>query len=350
MAVFHTLGLASIRPSTGFQSYPVDTRRVVLLVPKSGLALLRAFRQSELYLALSGRRFENHFVGVHTAFVRVRRGGSHGQDGHHGWRSLSSHLMVRDAREGDPEAELMASALVPTFALMMAPPALTKLELRPRDSLETFEAPNDIIKKLGGQLRKVFHGADLANTGQTAILTPGETDGFVRGGVARPRLSCPGEAAASRPKVRESRSPNSKSVGNGPDRAVMTHRFMHGGAAVDQSIELISQAGGGSSTNLLYRVTLSMGSAEARERLGEEGAPLLERTPDPCIVRVKLGEGMNHVTSLPFPVRWNSIKLKFSKRQGYVLITHRLHTGSCYTDRLANSLRYLLLQGLLSAR
>ena len=325
--MFHTLGLVPIRPSLGFPSDPLDTRRVVLLVPKSGLALLRAFRQSELYLALSGKvvPFENHFVGVHAAFVRVRRGGSHGQDGHHGWRSLNSHLMVRDTREDDPEAELMASALVPTFALMMAPPALTKLELRPRDSTEIFQAPKDIVKKLGGMLTKSFFAADLADVNKTATLTPGRTDDdVVRVGAACPRLTCPEEAVARRPKMREPRSPNPEPVGNSSARAAMMHRFMLGGAAVDQSIELISQAGGGSSTSLLYRVTLNMGSTQAQERFAGGGAPVIENTLDLCTtVRVKLGEGMSHVTSFPFPVWRSSIEMKFSRSQGYVLYSVR---------------------------
>lgn len=111
MAVFHALGLAPIRQPVGTMlPVPRDLRRVVLLVPKSGLSLLRAFTQPELYLALSGtlEPFENFFVSVHTVFVRVRRGSKYrGQEDIDVWRSLNSHLMVRDTWEQDPEAELM---------------------------------------------------------------------------------------------------------------------------------------------------------------------------------------------------------------------------------------------------
>lgn len=172
---------------------PLDTRRVVLLVPKSGISLIRAFKSSELYLALSGTlaSFDNHFVSVHTVFVRVRRGSGYRQEVHEGWSSLNDHLMVRDSREDDPEAELMVSAVVPTFALMMAPPALTELQLRPRDSVEFYSAPKDIMRRFGGQLRKTFYKADLGNKDRTAILTPGAA--------CDARLACPDKAVTDHP-------------------------------------------------------------------------------------------------------------------------------------------------------
>ena len=96
------LGLA-VHP---FFQRSFDTRRVVLLVPKAGLLLLRAVKQAELYLALSGTvsPFDNHFVSIHTAFVRARRGSDgHDRDEGEGWRSSSRNLAVRDTTENDPE-------------------------------------------------------------------------------------------------------------------------------------------------------------------------------------------------------------------------------------------------------
>eukprot|EP00752_Nemacystus_decipiens_P011513 g10223.t1 len=332
-AVFHALGLA-VGPSRGLL---VDTLRVVLLVPQSGLLLLRAFeefKQPELFLALSGKAlpFDNHFVSVHTAFVRVRRGSiyHHHQDEIDGWRALSDNLTVRDASEDDPEAELMTSALVPTSALMLAPPALTDLELRLRCGAGLFAAPKDILKKLArecfGVKSYVFYGADLANTDRTAVLAPGD---FAQGRVfAHPRLvACAQEAVVRLPKPHASRPATSskKPVGKtSQGRPAVMHRFLHGGAAVDQSVELITQPCGsrkGASSLLCYRVTLSMESAEAQQRLAEGRGPVVERTPDPCTVRVKLGEGLSHAVSFPFPVGQTPIEIKFNNRQGYVIFT-----------------------------
>ena len=319
--MFHALGLVAPPPL-----HPLGARRVALLVPKSGLLLLRAVGQSELYLALSGRvlPFDNHFVSIHTALVRVRRGHRHGnKDGRDGWRCLNAHLMVRDTSERDPEAELMVSALVPAFALTMAPPGLTDLELRPRWSAQISAAPKDVLKKLAGRFNtKVFFGADLANIDRTAVLMPGTTGDLEEGGAVRPRLACP-EAAVSRrrPEKHVSRSSTTQPVGGSSRQSAVMHRYMHGSAAIDQSIELISQPGGRQGPRLRYRVTLSMESAESRRRLMEGGAPVIEKTLDPCTVRVKVGEGVSHVTSFPFPVRRGSIEIKFSKRQGFVLFT-----------------------------
>lgn len=320
--MFHALGLAPISQVFygGNIPIPLDTRRVVLLVPKPGLRLLRSFKSSEIYLALSGKvqPFDNHFTGVHTAFVKVLRGSGRAQDGHAGWRCLTRHLAVRDTREDDPEAELMVSALVPTFALLMAPPDLTELQLRPRDSGETMTAPKDLLKKLGGQFSKVFYKADLSNIESTAILIPGATGSIYQGGASRPRFACPEKVVTARsvnetPRPRAGRDPSGQSV--------IHYRFVVGGADVDQSIELIDQAGGRGTSQLVYRVTLNMGSAKARFSLAEGGAPVFEKTLDPCTVRVKLWEGARHVISFPFPVKRSSVVMKYSKLQGFVGFT-----------------------------
>lgn len=301
--MFHALGLAPVPPPAGL---PLGTRRVVLLVPIAGLLLLHAVRQSELYLAVSGSvegGFDHHFMSVHTAFVVVRRGNQrNNKNDHGGWQSLNDTLMVRDSTADDPEAELMTSALVPASVLMRAPPALTKLELRPRDSAETRNASEDVLNKLGGRFNtKVFHSADLDDVDQTAILAPGEACGageYVKDGVARLRLACP-EAA-------ETQRPNSNGAA-----------IMHDGIAVDQSVELINEEG----DRPLYRVHLVMESPEARQRLAEGRAPVIDKTLEPCTVRVQLGERVSHATSFPFPVRRSSIKMKYSKLQGYVVFT-----------------------------
>lgn len=318
-AVFHALGLAPITQSFfgGYLPVPLDTRRVVLLVPKSGLRLLRAFASPEIYLALAGtvQTFDNHFASVHSAFVKVRRGRSYAEDYHSGWRSLTNHLAVRDARGDDPDAELMVSALVPTFALLMAPPESTELQLRPRDSAEMFAAPKDIMKKLGGQLSKVFYKADLANIDRTAVLTPGATASFVQGEASCPSFSCPEEVVTGRPDNQSPRPGRSSSL------SAIQRRFMYGDAAVDQSIELIDPSGGRELVRPVYRATLKMASTEAREALAAGGAPVVENTLDPCTIRLKLWEGTSHVTSFPFPVQQGSMSMKFSKRQGFVLFT-----------------------------
>ncbi|CAM9233644.1 unnamed protein product [Ectocarpus fasciculatus] len=322
MAAFRALGLAPIRqPPGAMLPIPRDLRRVVLLVPKSGLSLLRAFTQPELYLALSGtlEPFENFFVSVHTVFVRVRRGNKYrGQEDLDGWRSLNSHLMVRDTREQDPEAELMVSAMVPSFALMMAPPAFTELQLRPRDGIEMYQAPKNIMRRLGGYFNKHFFKATLDNADKTAVLIPGATGDILQGGVSRPRFSFPDRVAcpdqdSSRPSPR---------MGRGLSEAVDTHRFMHGDAGIDQAVELVEQAESNrGDARLVYRVTLVMANDEARECLSAGEAPALETSHDPCSVRVALGKGLCHATSLPFPIEPRRLQMKCSKRQGYVIYT-----------------------------
>ncbi|CAN0560689.1 unnamed protein product, partial [Ectocarpus sp. 12 AP-2014] len=61
---------------------------------------------------------------------------------------------VRDTRSDDPAAELMISALVPSFAFSLAPLSETEVRLRPRDSVEMMRAPKDVMNKMGGMLWK----------------------------------------------------------------------------------------------------------------------------------------------------------------------------------------------------
>lgn len=96
---------------------------------------------------------------------------------------------------------------------------------------------------------------------------------------------------------------------------------MHGGAAVDQSIELINQAGKVGESRLVYRVTVSMANDEARALLTAGGAPVVEKSLDPSSVRITLGKRLCHVIGLPFPVKRSAIDMKYSKRQGYILFT-----------------------------
>ncbi|CAN0381878.1 unnamed protein product [Ectocarpus sp. 12 AP-2014] len=265
------------------------------------------------------RTLENFFVSVHTVFVRVRRGGKNrGQEDLDGWRSLNSHLMVRDTREQDPEAELMVSAMMPSFALMMAPPAFTELQLRPRDGIEMYQAPKSVMRRLGGYFNKHFFKATLDNADKTAVLIPGATGDILHGGVSRPRFLCPDRVAC--PDQYSLRP--SPPVGRGLSKAVDTHRFMHGDAAIDQAVELVEQAGSNSGdARLVYRVTLVMANDEARECLAAGGAPAFETSHDPCSVRVALGEGLSHATGLPFPIEQRRVQMEYSKRQGHVIYT-----------------------------
>ena len=323
MAVFHALGLAPVR-HTFFYNIPIplDTRRVVLLVPKSGLPLLRDVSSTEIFLSLSEKvgSSDNHFASIHTAFVKVRRGSSYERDDCRGWWSLTSNLKVHDAREDDPGAEFMVSALVPAYALMMAPPELTALQLRSWDSTEMFAAPEDVMDTLGGQTSKVLYKADLSNVDKTAVLIPGATENFCQGEVSCPFLPCP-EVAATYCSNNPSSQSSPRQVGPNSDQAATKYRFTYGGAAVDQSIGIIDQAEGRGEARLVYRVALNMVSAEAREVLAAGSAPAIENTLDPCTVRVKMGKGVSHVIRFPFPMRSNTIEMKFRKRQGLVVFT-----------------------------
>lgn len=318
MSVFHALGLAPVRYSYFLDiPIPLDTRRVVLLVPKSGLSLLREVSSTtEIFLSLSGKLepFDYHFASIHTAFVRVCRGSSHGQDNHADLFSLSSHLAVRDTRESDPEAELMVSAVVPTYALMTAPPGSTELQLRPRDSAKSFDAP--------GQRPIVFFKADLADIDKTAILTTGATRSFCSNGMSFPSLPCPEMAAAYRPDDKFPPSQSSpRQMGPASDQTAVKYRFMYDAAAIEQSVELIDQDEDEGKARLVYRVTLNMGSAEARTALAAGGKPGIENSRDPCTVRIKLGKKIHHDVNLPFPVQQSSIRMKFSQKQAFVSFT-----------------------------
>lgn len=322
MAQFHALGLAPI-PRISL-NIPPDTRRVVLLVPSSRLSLLRQFDISEVFLALTGTvaKFDNQFVSVHMAFVRVRRGGREVKDDRsdrNDWRSLTQHLKVRDAREGDLEAELMVSAIVPIYALTMAPPCLTELQLRLQESEEVFQAPAHVKRRLGWQMMKVIYGADLNNEDNTAILTPGEPSVPWEGRYSSPSLACPKHAVSSRceqdtvnsPVVRRSGSPESTYL----------QPFAYGKSQVKQSFEVISQPGCGRKASFAGRVTLVMCNKEAREHLAMGGAPRVEATGDPCSVRVVLGKELVHMARFTFPVTCEDVKVVYSESQGFAHFT-----------------------------
>lgn len=310
------MGLVPI-PLATMRAIPVDTRRVVLLVPSSGLSLLRAFRLPEIYLALSGEplTFDNHFMSVHTAFVRVHRGESKVENDGHDWRSLSKNLAVRDTREDDLDAELMASAIVPTYALMMAPPDLTRLQLRPRDSVETLQAPKDIIARLGGKIWKMFYGSNLANKDRTAILTPGEPAWPCKGSLSSPPLACPKKLVSSWCEGVTYLS--STTGGSGIPESPSLQRSIHGKSVIDQSLELVSQPGHRKEASLAGRVKLVMVNGEAREKLAKGRVPYVESTQDPCSIRVVLGEELVHITRFPFPVACKDVRVVYTKSQGY---------------------------------
>lgn len=317
VALFHSLGLVPMSPA--LPPIPLGVRRVVLLVPESGLTLMRSFNVPEVFLSLSGTcpPFENHFVSVHMAYVRVRRGcGRRNTDAADTWWSLGDHLAVQDSNETDPDAELMVSAVVPDFALDMAPAAQTELQLRPRDSMEMFSAPKDVLKRLGGQLRKVFYRADLANTERTAILVPGDIGRPRRSHGSTASLACPEMIVLDRRHVgTRSTAWNSESAS---DRSPTLHRTVHGKFMFDQSIELTVRNGAS-----IYRVNVIMANGNSRELLADGGMPpVVDQGPGSCSVRVKFGGAWpTHVTYFPFPVEWKSIDLKFSKRQGYFQFT-----------------------------
>lgn len=305
------------------RSIPLDTRRVVLLVPQSGISLLREFVAPEVFLSLTDKSlvFDNHFVSIHMAYVRVRRGSGslNDDDISNGWRALNKHLVVRDAREDDPEAELMVSAVVPTFGLRVLPPSMVDLQLCPRDSTEIFFAPKKVKKRLGIGMWKcpVVFKADLADVDRTAVLTPGlegclEESEFV-GLLALPAKGLSGafNTASHFDGANDNRG------ARGQNRL---RRFRYDDAAIDQSIELRCRGSAGDGSQLACTVTLSMANDLAQQSL-RSASPAVEATLDVCSVRVTLGEGRSHTTHLPFPLKWNAIRMKVSKRQGFVVLT-----------------------------
>lgn len=279
-------------------------------MPKSGLILLRAFRLPEIFLSLTGvyASFDNIFTSVHMAYVRVHRGGGISEENARGWQSLNSHLSVRDTREDDPEAELMVSALVPTFALTVTPPSLTELQLRPQKSIEISEAPAHIKKKLGA-LWEVFYKADLGDADRVAVLTPSGQDG---GSIAE--LRCPIQVVTDRHQSQSTCLP-----------VLVTQTVLHhstrSDSVVDHSIELISDFGMIEESDLVYKVTLRVTDDRARDVLTTGGAAVDEKAGGLCSVCVMLGGGVEHLTHFPFPVKKSAVNLKVSKRQGHVIFT-----------------------------
>lgn len=249
------MGLGSIAP---MPEMPLEIRRVVLLVPSSGLSLLRAFHAAEIFLSLSSTHafFYNHFVSVHMAFVRVRRGDSKVVDSRSDWRSLSKNLMVRGAREDDPDAELMVSAIVPNYALTLAPLHLTELKLRPQESAQMCQAPKDIVRRLGGWMEKVFYGANLANTDRTAIMLPDEPSRPMKSKSSTPLLACPAKALSSR--CEDDTRFSAVSRGSGAPESPFRQRFKNGTSVFDQSLEVMSQSGRKGGAPLVGRVKLVM--------------------------------------------------------------------------------------------
>ncbi|CAM9617444.1 unnamed protein product [Hapterophycus canaliculatus] len=339
MALFHALDLVRMRTSDlGSGAFPLDTRRVVLLVPRSGLSLLREFKLPGVYMALTGATeelgFDNYFTSVHMAFVRVHRGDGAclGEDGGvktEEWRSLNEHLMVRDTWEDDPEAELMVSALVPTFALMLAAPPLTLLQLRPRESIEVANAPKSVLKRLGTP--RVIFSARITNTDRVAILTPRNATTSVQGGAGStaPPLVCPAAGVTGIPGQDLANSPAEQRRVSSSESAGL-RRFIRGDSVVDQSIELSNYADN-SVTQLTFKVILVMANDHARGLLAAAagGAPAVENTRDPCSLRMKLGGGLTHTFRLPFPAaKRSAMKMRISKRQGFVELAVPLLHGT----------------------
>ncbi|CAM9230359.1 unnamed protein product [Scytosiphon promiscuus] len=345
MALFHALDLARMRRcDMGSGPIPVDTRRAVLLVPKSGLDLLREFKLPGVYMSVTGateqQPFDNHFTSVHMAFVRVHRGGYAGlseeEKGDDGWRSLNDHLMVRDTWEDDPEAELMVSALVPTVALVLAVPALTQLQLRPRESIEVIQAPKSVQMRLGRD--RVIYGAGITDVDRVAILVPVTATATGRGGRdvggdATPVLACPAVGVTGI----QDRSLADSSAEQGrlsSSRSAVLHRFTRGNSTVDQSIELVNNGGTADHVRLVFKVTLLMVNEHARDSLAAAAGEMLtvENTRDPCSLRMRLGEGLTHTFRLPFPAaRRSAVSIRLSKRQGFVELTVPLLVGTLNT-------------------
>ena len=273
-------------------------------------------------------QFDNFFTCVHMVYVRVRRGGV-GSLGEEGWRSLNGHLSVRDTREDDPEAELMVSSLVPSVGLKLAVPSLTEVRLRPCEGIEMMNATKSVKKRLGGA-SMAFYKANLVDADRVAVLTPGSKAGlFERGVGSPPPLFCPLVGVTGMPDRDVSPSSTQPGRSLSPEPAVL-HRSAHGDSIIDRSIELINQAARGSNPRLAYKLTLVMANDHARGRFAAaEGAPEVVRTRDPCLVLVQLEEGLCHATRLPFPAaKRSAMKIKMSRRQGYVNLTIPLLRGA----------------------
>lgn len=382
MGLFHALGLISIRESCpaltrGPKVPPLDTRRVVLLVPEAGLSLLRAFHAPEVFLSISdnGMSFDNHFISVHAAYVQVRRGralkssavvngaqrkAAGGNNGDHkedesdqggssnsegNWRYLNDHLCVRDARADDANVELMVSAVVPGVSLTFAPFSKTFLQLRPCNSVEMVHAPKQVQRRMGGAVSSVFYSASLDDMDRTAIIVP-------HGGSARSsavadsaisntassspsvRLACPDKAVMDRRQVY---GPSSKEA---QPSAVFPkhHRVVYGQCAVDQSMELVSDA-----KNKLvqtYRIKTIMANEQAKQLITTAGVtPAIQQGVDPCSVRISLRQtqkdnpntaDITYDAHFPFPVNTKAAHVKFSRQSGFVSAT--IPTVKCSGD------------------
>lgn len=323
---------------------PTDTRRVILLVPKSGLDLLREFKLPGVYMSVTGateqQPFDNHFSSAHMAFVRVHRGGHTSlgieEDGGDGWRSLNSHLMVRDTWEDDPQAELMVSAVVPTLAVMLAVPALTQLQLRPRESMEVIKAPERVQARLGRD--RVIYGAGITNADRVAILVPGNAAAAWRGGdrgddASTTPFACPAVGVTGIPDHSlADRSAEQGRLSSGG--SAVLHRFVRGDSVIDQSLELVNHAGPGSKVGFMFKVTLLMANDHARDCLAAAAGETLtvEHTRDPCSLRMEIGEELTHTFRLPFPAaKRSTINVRRSKRQGFVELTVPLLYGTLDT-------------------
>ncbi len=74
MILFHVLGLSPLRPSDlGSGPIPCDGRRLVLLVPQSGLSLLREFQIPRVYMSVTGasQQFEVWYDLIQPVTDRV---------------------------------------------------------------------------------------------------------------------------------------------------------------------------------------------------------------------------------------------------------------------------------------
>lgn len=82
----------------------------------------------------------------------------------------------------------MVSTVVPTFGLLVSPPAMVELQLCPRITDKISAAPKEIKNRLGMGLWKcpVFFKADLADADRTAVLAPDVPGRPDNGEVPRP--------------------------------------------------------------------------------------------------------------------------------------------------------------------
>lgn len=319
VALFYALGLVPIRQLYFPEPCPLDNRRVVLLVPKPGIQLLNEFTAPEVNLSLTVQGLtDNHFASIHMANVHVRRGsGQVKEKDDDGWLSLSSHLLVRDTREDDPHAELMVSAVVPTFALMMAPLARMELQLCPPCNTEVLKASKKVQRAVGGVVCPVFYSANLADTYKTAILTPGGSGTSGAPGDF-PLVPCPEKAVSG--QRHNNGCHTSPTLGLDAPAQVAREKSMHDNCLIEHSITLVSKADRGSDAFLVYLVNLRIANNEARALLAE-GVPLTVPEPqDPCSARVALGS-VTHTSCFPFPVEWKAVSVKFCRRDGYVRFT-----------------------------